>query len=152
MFSISIWAYMQSTTGRDGNNSLVTYGVHTMIAKNCDYGNLNWAISPASNGTFNSNVWAGSNGDYPVIPFQVNQWKHLTLTYDGTNLKQFVNGVLISTKAVSNSFTATNANDLYIGKMGCWSYFFNGFLDDLRIYNRALSNTEVQGVYNFEKR
>jgi len=35
--------------------------------------------------------------------------------------------------------------------MGCWSYFFNGFLDDIRIYNRALNATEVKSVYNFER-
>ncbi len=150
-FTISIWANMQSATGRDGNGSLVPYGNHTMIAKSCDMGTLSWAISPQPNGTFVSNVWAGNNGDYPTIPFQINTWRYLTITYDGIVLKQFVNGNLISSKAVSNNFIATNASDLYIGKMGCWSYFFNGFLDDIRIYNRALTAQEVQSIYAIER-
>jgi hypothetical protein len=150
-FTISVWVNMQSTTGRDGNGNLVPYGNHTLFAKNCDVGTLNWAIAPSSNGTFNSNVWAGNNGDYPAILFQLNTWKHLTITYDGTTLKQYVNGSLFSSKTVSNSFTTTNARDLYIGKMGCWYYFFNGFIDEFRMYNRGLSDLEVLSIYNGEK-
>lgn len=150
-FTISTWVNLQSTMGRDGYGNLSSYGYHPIFTKNCDRGQLQMAIEPATNGTFKLNTYAGAGGNNPIIPLALNQWKHLTVVYDGTAIKHFVDGTMITTKLVSMDLAATNASDLFIGKMGCFNYFLNGLIDDFRIYNRALTDAEVQSIYAVER-
>ncbi len=150
-FAVSMWVNMQSTTGRDGWGSLNTYGYHSLFTKNCDRGQLQAAIAPSTDGTFQFLAGVGSSGNNPVIPFSLNQWKHLGIVYDGSNLKHFVNGTEVSSVATTMNLSLTNSNDLFIGYMGCFNYFFNGFIDEFRMYNRGLSNSEVNTIYTAEK-
>lgn len=150
-FAVSMWVNMQSTTGRDGWGSLNTYGYHSLFTKNCDRGQLQAGIIPSTDGTFQFIASVGSSGNSPVIPFSLNQWKHLGIVYDGSNLKHFVNGTEVSSIATTMNLSLTNSNDLFIGYMGCFNYFFNGFIDEFRMYNRGLSNSEVNTIYTAEK-
>jgi hypothetical protein len=74
----------------------------------------------------------------------VNVWTHLATTYDGTTLRFFVNGTQVSSKAVSGALLIDSGH-LSIGGNTVWGEFFNGKLDDVRVYNRALAVTEIQG-------
>lgn len=75
-------------------------------------------------------------------------WTHLTTTYDGTTLKMFVNGVQVSSKAASGSII-TSTGALRFGGNGVWNdEFFNGLIDDIRIYNVALTQSEIQSDMN----
>jgi YD repeat-containing protein len=150
-FTFSMWVNMQSTTGRDGFGAVNAYGYHSLFTKNCDRGQLQAAIAPASNGTFQFTTYASSIGNNPIIPFALNQWKHLTIVYDGTTIKHFINGTMVSSVSASMNLTPSNTNNLIIGKMGCYVYYFNGFMDEFRMYNRGLSNSEVLDIYNGEK-
>ena len=72
-------------------------------------------------------------------------WYHVAATYDRTNMKIYINGVLEKT----NSFTPainTNADPLHIGSYYDTSHRFNGLIDDVRIYNTALSNDEIRDL------
>ncbi|TAG35774.1 MAG: LamG domain-containing protein [Cytophagia bacterium] len=148
-FTFSVWVNMLSATGRDGNGAVTTSSEQCIFTKNCDGGHLRTAIYP-QNGTFLLQTYA-NNGDQVTIPFQLNQWKMISIVYDGSTLKQFVDGVVVSTKTTTLNLALTNANNLVIGNMGCFIYYFNGILDDFRVYNRALTNTEVQNIYVVEK-
>ncbi|TAH14001.1 MAG: LamG domain-containing protein [Runella slithyformis] len=148
-FTFSVWVNMLSATGRDGNGTITTSSEQCIFTKNCDGGHLRTAIYP-QNGTFLLQTYA-NNGDQVTIPFQLNQWKMISIVYDGSTLKQFVDGVVVSTKTTTLNLALTNANNLVIGNMGCFIYYFNGILDDFRVYNRALTNTEVQNIYVVEK-
>lgn len=84
-------------------------------------------------------------------------WYYLTLTYDGTNIKNYINGVLDSTTAHSGVLGSMPLNCLGMGIEtggGCggtiWSYL-NGTIDDLRIYNRPLTPDEIASMYNAYK-
>lgn len=77
----------------------------------------------------------------------VNTWTHLTGTYDGTNLRIYVNGVLASTKMIGGSLP-TSTGMLRIGGNVVWGEYFSGLIDEVRIYNRALSATEIQTDMN----
>ena len=57
-----------------------------------------------------------------------------------------MNGALVDTKFVNFGFGATNTNPLYIGSRADSFTQFNGQIDDLRIYNTALSDAEVGGL------
>lgn len=80
------------------------------------------------------------------------QWYHLVGTYDkslpSNNIKFYVNGVL-KAQATQTTGADISANTLKIGRRseGANNYF-NGTIDDVRIYNRALSSQEVSNLYN----
>jgi hypothetical protein len=73
----------------------------------------------------------------------VNTWSHLAVTYDGSYLRLFVNGVQISARALTGSMVA-GTGALRIGGNSIWSEWFNGLVDEVRVYNRALTATEIK--------
>ena len=79
-----------------------------------------------------------------------NKWYHLVLTYDGTSgLYGYVNGVQDKVQAGPDGALANNTGTLSIGTdLDFGGRFFNGTIDDVRIYNRALSAAEVKQLYN----
>ncbi len=72
------------------------------------------------------------------------QWYCVVYTYDGTSGKFYVDGVLERTETVS-IISFTNTYDLFLGKLNnaSFPYWFNGILDEVRIYNRAITDDEV---------
>jgi methionine-rich copper-binding protein CopC len=75
-----------------------------------------------------------------VLP--LNQWSHLAATYDGSLLRFFVNGTQVGSEAVNGSLVTSTAA-LRIGGNSVWGEYFKGMIDEVRIYNRALSPTEI---------
>ena len=76
---------------------------------------------------------------------QNNTWYQITVTYDLTNVKIYVNGQLNTTKSLTSMTPAYLAN-LIIGgptNLNPGGGFFNGKLDEIRIYNRPLTQTEI---------
>ncbi len=71
---------------------------------------------------------------------------------DNTNLlKIWFNGQLIGTSPSLGNANVGNHSQLYIGCRSVYAdYFFKGVIDDLRLYNRALSDSEVQQLYLYE--
>jgi fibronectin type 3 domain-containing protein len=74
----------------------------------------------------------------------VGAWTHLAATYNGATLALFVNGVSVATQAATGSI-ASNVGPLRIGGNAIWGEYFNGLIDEVRVYNRALSASEIQG-------
>ena len=78
---------------------------------------------------------------------QTGEWYALAYTYDGNVAKFYVNGKLKYTKQQTLSI-GSNADDLFIGMMNIddqlFPYWFNGVIDEIRIYNRALTNAELK--------
>ena len=72
----------------------------------------------------------------------VNTWSHLAVSYDGTALRLFVNGVEVDSRPLSGSML-TSTGVLRIGGNSVWSEFFAGRIDEIRIYNRALTPAEI---------
>ncbi len=73
----------------------------------------------------------------------LNAWSHLAVTLGGGTLRLYVDGVQVATAAVSGAISAT-AQPLRIGGNSLWGEYFAGLLDDVRIYNRALTAAEIQ--------
>ena len=72
-----------------------------------------------------------------------NTWTHLAATYDGTNERLYVNGTLAVTTAATGAIT-TSTGALRIGANTIWSdEAFQGLIDEVRVYNRALTQTEL---------
>jgi len=77
----------------------------------------------------------------------VNTWSHVAVTYDGTTLRIYVNGVLANSAAVTGALASSNY-PLTIGGDTLYAQYFRGIIDEVRIYNRALTQTEIQTDMN----
>jgi VCBS repeat-containing protein len=73
----------------------------------------------------------------------INVWTHLAVTYDGTTLRLYVGGVEVASRALSGAMVVTT-NALTIGGNTLGVGYFQGLIDDVRIYNRALTAIEIQ--------
>jgi hypothetical protein len=78
------------------------------------------------------------------VAIPVGAWTHLATTYNGSTLTLFVNGVSVATQAATGSI-ASNTGPLRIGGNAIWGEYFNGLIDEVRVYSRALSASEIQG-------
>ena len=72
----------------------------------------------------------------------LNTWTHLAATYSSGALRIYVNGVLVSTQAGTGSI-ASSTLPLRIGGNTIWGEYFAGRIDEVKIYNRVLSVTEI---------
>jgi glucose/arabinose dehydrogenase len=89
-------------------------------------------------------AYAGGERDARgTVALPVNAWSHLAATYDGTTVKLFVNGVQAATKAGGGAM-ATSTRPLKIGGNSVFGEWFAGLIDDVRVYNRALTATDIQ--------
>jgi hypothetical protein len=78
---------------------------------------------------------------------QLNSWAHVAMTYDGSLLSLYVNGKLDGTRPVTGPIT-TGSSSFTIGGLGAGPWSFFGQVDELSLYNRALSTSDIQGIYN----
>ncbi|WP_162628264.1 LamG domain-containing protein [Arcticibacterium luteifluviistationis] len=79
------------------------------------------------------------------------EWHNYVVTFDGSKVKIFIDGILDNETITSGTLTSFTNAVLQIGYSDNNLDWFEGKLDDIRIYNRALSDPEVQALYNLEK-
>ena len=78
-----------------------------------------------------------------------NQWNNVVATWDGTNKRIYVNGVLRATSAtLSGTVTQNTTGAAFIGIYGGGGYPFNGRIAQTQIYNRALTASEITQNFN----
>jgi hypothetical protein len=80
---------------------------------------------------------------YGSTQLAANTWAHLAMTYDGTTLKIYVNGALVTSTTQSGTIT-TSTNALQIGGDTIYGQYFKGLIDEVRIYNVALTQAQIQ--------
>jgi hypothetical protein len=74
-------------------------------------------------------------------------WHHFAGTYDGSQIKLYIDGVLQATTDQTGAIN-TNTNNVQIGTRDGGQWFYNGVIDDVRLYSRALSETEIKKLGN----
>jgi hypothetical protein len=143
--TVEAWVYATGNPPDDGN-----------IVSLTDSSGRGWQIKTSPDTgqhTFGFKVTGASDGQlYSNTVRALNAWYHVAAVYDSTSLtmKIYVNGVLdngtfLGTVPGSQSLPAgINVN---IGRRSN-GYYFKGLIDDVRIYNRALSLSEVQTDMN----
>ena len=95
--------------------------------------------APAAGGTF-----AGSNANvFATAALPANTWSFLALTYNGSILRLYVNGTQVATFAKSGNIS-TSTNQLSIGGDSIYGQYFNGLIDNVRIYSTSLTQVQVQ--------
>lgn len=143
-FTQMAWIYPTADPGT-GEAIIISYYTsafpYGMVA--FDYGNV-------ATGVPTCYLYNGST--YPLVTapgkLALNAWTHLACTYDKARLKLYVNGTLAGDVAATGTISASGAS-LYIGDdPGAGDNPPTGRLDDIRIYNRALTQTEIQTLMN----
>jgi hypothetical protein len=105
-------------------------------------------FSPAGGGTFGG----GSFGLVNKVTtgtgaLTAHQWSHLAATYDGTQLVLFVNGAQVSSLPQTGNIMTTG-NPLQFGGDIANGQYFNGSIDEIRVYNRSLTASQIQADMN----
>jgi len=91
----------------------------------------------------------GVNQEFNSVgTFDINMWNHIDVVYDGSHVIFYINGVPDEQVPSPLGNIGTNMYNLFISKYFAGNGFaFNGIIDDVRIYNRALSETEIENIY-----
>ena len=142
-FTLSAWVYHATeVAGAGDTRCIMERGVYGDVE---EYGIL---IS----GTPGVGVSLQSNSSYfyanRSVP--VGRWVLITATLKGGAGSIYYDGVLVNTGALTPPVSGTNL--LGIGYRSGGTYYFNGKLDDVRIYNRALSAQEIASIANSRRR
>jgi hypothetical protein len=148
--TVSGWFYPQ-TLGESSAGSLffIASDGDTFALKLRVQGNnmirylVNWTSGLVSGGTPDDSV-------------TLNQWQHIALTYDGSNpsnrAKIYINGVsqsITDYEVDPSGNTVTTEYPWVIGGVADQSFTFDGYIDEVRVYSRALSGAEVRDLYNW---
>lgn len=78
----------------------------------------------------------------------LNEWHHIVGTYNGTDMRIYVDGELVATKFAAGGPRDIGSNPFYIGHAPSGNHYFNGYCARFKIYDTALSDSQV--AYNFE--
>jgi hypothetical protein len=93
------------------------------------------------NGEVNTGTSGGIQGPSAV---STTAWTYLALTYDGSTIRLYVDGALVASKAKTGSIL-NSTGALRIGGNRSWpNEYFKGLIDEVRVYNRALPQAEIQ--------
>lgn len=133
------------------NANCSMYG--TILTKGQDgyYVTNDWVMALRSGGKLSAfvNVAGNLQGLICNTAMSPGVWNHVAITYDGTHLLGYVNGVLDGATNIPGPLQ-TSDGPLRIGLYSAVSGFgpFFGGIDELSLYNRALSASEIQAIYN----
>jgi len=161
----------------DGMNDYVTIKNAALVANN-NASTVNAWVYPTSFGSADTIIYSENNGGTiyelrvtnqgisgfciwrtdvagnwkcasAASPIQLNAWSHIAGTLDASGMKLYVNGVPAGTNAANRPSDAVVVEvDLGRGANAGGMYYFNGSIDDVQIYNRALTAQEISDIYN----
>jgi hypothetical protein len=126
-------------------------GWDTAILKERGAGNLSYALyahdgAPVGGAAAPAGYVRALGVDQAVrddAPLAIGEWSHIAMTYDGATMRFYVNGTLVASRsqtgnvAVGNGALRIGGNNVFAGE------FFRGLIDEVRVYNRALSAAEI---------
>ncbi len=127
----------------------------TILSK--DHRDYEIAIDQQSAGVTRVLAWYGNGTLFTETYLDVNQnlannqWQHLTVILDKGNGRTdfYVNGIHQG-HDTGTALTGNKENDLYLGARTDASQFWDGFLDDIRLFSRALEGSEIQQIMDKE--
>ncbi len=82
------------------------------------------------------------------VPLPLDTWTQVAGTYDGTTSTLYFNGSPVGTASFSGAIDASPGADLEIGRNIATGSLFDGRIDEVEVFNRALSASEVQSIVN----
>jgi hypothetical protein len=141
-FSIEIWVKSNETNGN--NQTILSKRLGSSTTNGYDLKLVNNIIS------FNWNNGKSIASNYPI---NTDRWYHVAVTYNGTNYKLYIDGILVH-KAVSGVNPIINNANYLLGAMdqnnGTPFNYFNGWMDELRIWKVELTVDQIRQMMNQE--
>jgi hypothetical protein len=138
--TINVWFYARNINAVAG------------VIYNSDHPNIQnglTAMNVVQSNSLNELIFSNGSGPYAYSVLE-NTWLMATFVKNSNHTFYYINGVLLDSLSNSN----VNSLDGVVGsRIGCSrnrDRYFDGVIDDLRIYNRALSSSEVAQLYNFQ--
>jgi hypothetical protein len=96
-------------------------------------------------------LFGGASGDCryspAIVPDPVGRWTHVAVTYDGATIKGYANGTLVFTASSSN-LPGNATADILLGRVADGGNQFYGLIDELQIYDGALTAAQVYLLAN----
>ena len=162
--------YVSTTNVFSFNSSSVDHTYSAWVYERASTAAYNWIINNGSNSTGSNLIIGGVGGNCAsgVIGFfygggtavtcgttvlTTNAWHHVVTVYSSSTNKVafYLDGIANGTSAALGSW-AVSAAPVVLGRWGANdSFYFNGKIDDVRIYNRALSQAEITELYKLGK-
>ena len=110
-------------------------------------GNDNYYLEATSTNASKPDAGMIAGGSYAdafgTAALTANTWSYLTETYDGSTLRLYVNGTQVASTAHTGTI-ATSTNPLQIGGDSLYGQYFAGLIDEVRVYNVALTAAQIQ--------
>jgi hypothetical protein len=98
-------------------------------------------LRPSGGGTIGGAVnWVTGTTASPV-----NAWSHVAMTYDGSTIRLYVNGTQVASTAATGAIQSSSS-PLWIGGNSPYGEYFQGLIDEARVYNRALTAADIQAA------
>ena len=140
--SLTISAWIRKDT-----SGTTKYFVHKGGQSN-EYLDYGIAISSAEHPFFGADITDGliSSCWDPDFEFPLNDWTHFVGVYDGSTRKIFINGSELST--TSGSIGNSESSNLNIGRRNDGTGYHDGCIDEVIIFNQALTAEEISDLYN----
>jgi hypothetical protein len=149
-FAISLWALVSST-------QVPHEGINDIIRKwNGNTEGYPFSISylnPLADDQNEDKILYARYDDCGNVPtsysptIENDEFNHIVLVKEGTKLRHYLNGSLIQEFTDNTSCTIANSADMTIGCRGNLVRFFKGKIDDIRIYNRSITDGEVANLF-----
>lgn len=154
-FTINVWVNVTNGNGFDSRQNLVGQQ-YSNSQVYTPQSNCNFLIRGNGSNGFEGLVRSGGT-DYIVNFGSINtsQWRMLTLQYDGTFLTALFDGSVVNQTATGPIITLDNGLQTIIGgttnayaNLGNQSFYFDGKINVVNIYDRALDGGEINNLYN----
>jgi hypothetical protein len=152
--TIEFWAYIKPTDWvGDKNEIYYTGGTGTATAFGMDFGTNTVNGMATNHATLDPFIDGGFSDDSRTslgIDSATAQWVHIAMTWDGTAMRTYVNGVvrLTDNATTATPMLATKAGPLIIGCNPENSACFNGWFDEFRVWNVARTDQQIMDNYN----
>ena len=140
--TIEAWVYLDELpTGADARRWIVNKNTHEFTE-----GHYALMVDDSKVGAY-LNIGGGQQNCHEAFSaagaLTVKAWHHLAMTYDGATLKVYLNGTSVASTAI-NKKRLPGQTSLVIGRRQDAFNYFKGLIDEVRIYNRALSGEEIK--------
>ncbi len=137
-FTVSLWVYMST----QANQVIFTKGDSTVNGVYTGYGFGSGFVY----GVYNI---ANSPGDTQKAS-DIGRWHNIIGVDDGTKRYLYIDGVLINSSVGVTMDSWNNSNNLLLGKGEVTNYPYSGLIDEVRVYGKSLTASEVGALYALE--
>ncbi len=137
-FSSSVWVYNRKPSGSSQPKILLAHEVYNTNG-------FRWWINVNNTVTFSTTQSGGNLSVTSNTVLDQNQWYYLAFTYSGTTGTLYING--IKEKSATGTYTPSTSY-YYLGGITDNRYYYDAIIDEFKIYNSALTDSDIALDYN----